>query len=83
MYELASENLTHLGGPMGSDYTYDNWRKFFTTIELAKKYAEKDYKKNKGIEVIEWIDNENEKDCIQTQDLGFVMYYIRTVKCEK
>ena len=82
MYELTSQNLTHLGGPMGSEYTYDNWRKFFTTIELAKKYAQKDYNKDgPAPEFIKW--KKENKDCITSQDLGYVQYYIRTVKCEK
>ncbi len=81
MYELRSENLTHLGGPMGSEYTYDNWRKHFTKIEFAKEYAEKDYlKKNNNPEKIKWVKEYNH---IRTQDLGFVMYYITPIKCKK
>jgi len=82
MYELKSENLTHLGSPMGSEYTTTNWRKFFTTIDLAKKYAEKDYLSgNKNPETIEWT--EESPDHIRSQDLSFVMYHIKTVKCEE
>ncbi len=43
MFELRSENLTQLGGRMGTERTFDNWRKFFNTIDEAKTYAEKDF----------------------------------------
>jgi hypothetical protein len=78
-FELRSENLTNLGGPMGSEYTYDNWDKSFSTIEKAKAYAEKDYKKECNGEpekAIKW--SGGKKNC-HTQDLRFVMYHIRCV----
>lgn len=72
IYELLSENLSHLGGPMGSEYTTDNWRKHFDDVELAKKYAEKDFK-NK----IKW---QKSPSGYCSGDLHFVMYTIKKLK---
>lgn len=41
VYQLTSENLTGLGGPMGTEHTWANWRVFFRDIKSAKEYAEK------------------------------------------
>ena len=82
IYELRSENLTHLGGPMGTEYTYDNWRKHFDNLKKAKDYAQKDYDKNRPDEnkKLEW---QKTKTGIRTDDLYFVMYHIDRVKVEK
>ena len=45
IYELESENLSNLGGPMGSGRTYSNWIKYFKKKEDAQKVAEADYTK--------------------------------------
>ena len=74
VFELTSENLTNLGGPMGSEYTYDNWRKHFNTIEKAKAYAEKDYGKT-----LKWIEENGDNIC-RTEDLNYVMYHIKQLK---
>ena len=73
MYQLISENLTNLGGPMGSEYTYDNYRKSFLKLSNAKKYAEKEY----GSE-IEWIEKKN--GGLRSPDLSYVMYHIEEIK---
>ena len=44
IFSLTSTNLTHLGGPMGTEYTTTNFIKYFTTVQLAKNYAEADFK---------------------------------------
>lgn len=83
MYELESENLTGLGGPMGTERTWTNWRKFFSTVEAAKEFAEKDYKRP-----INWSASKGPTcngipiDLACSGDLGFVMYHIRCVKVE-
>lgn len=59
IYKLISENLTNLGGPMGSEYTYNNFVKYFDSIKKAKEYAEKDYGK-----AIPWMDKETEERTI-------------------
>lgn len=76
MYELESENLTGLGGPMGTERTWPNWRKFFRTAEAAKVYAERDFKKS-----IEWSGGLVRG--FSSGDLGHVMYHIRLVKIEE
>jgi hypothetical protein len=74
VYELVSENLTELGGPMGSEHTWTNWRKLFRDVLSAKAYAEKDYKKEaKEPEKIKWTRGNGGW---HTQDLLFVMYHI-------
>lgn len=78
-YCLKSENLTHLGGPMGSEYTTTNFCKYFSSVSKAKDYAEKDYKKTRGQEKIIWIKT---KTGIRSPDLLWVMYYIDIVKEE-
>jgi hypothetical protein len=75
IFQLVSENLTHLGGNMGTEYTYPNYTKFFSSIEFAKKHAEKEYK---GI--IKWS---KRGDTISSGDLGHVMYLITPVKIER
>jgi len=75
IYQLTSENLTNLGGPMGSEYTYPNWSKLFESVEGAKKYAETDYKTQTKKKVTwDWVE---EKDSFRSPDLCFVMYHIR------
>jgi len=78
IYRLVSENLTGLGGPMGTERTWTNWTKYCKTIEQAQKIAEKDYNKSRG--PIKWI---KEKDGYRTEDLGYVMYHIKKIKIEK
>jgi len=72
IFRLISKNLTHLGGPMGSEYTYNNFTKSFATLESAKSFAEDDYK---GEETIKWS---HPNDTVwRSQDLGYVMYNIK------
>lgn len=75
MYKLVSENLSNLGGPMGTEYTFDNWERFFFNIPDAKLAAEKDYG-----DKIDWI---KESDSyVRSDDLGYVMYHIKEIKVE-
>lgn len=76
MYKLVSENLSNLGGPMGTEYTFDNWEKYFTDVYDAAQYAEKDYG-----DKIDWIKESN--GYIRSPDLGYVMYRIKKIKVEK
>lgn len=75
MFELESENLTGLGGMMGTEHTWTNFRKFYSSAELAKEAAEKDLG-----EKIEWFKTKNG---FRSGDLGHVMYHIKEVKVEK
>lgn len=74
MYILRSENLTNLGGRMGTEYTFSNFEKYFNSLSSARKYAEKDYGSK-----LEWI---KEKYGFRTKDLSYVMYHIRKIKTE-
>jgi len=71
-YELVSENLTHLGGPMGSEYTTTNFRKYFNDSKKAKLFAEKDFGKK-----IKWLKTGKGWT---SGDLSWVMYYINEIK---
>jgi hypothetical protein len=53
-FELVATDLTHLGGPMGTEKTYTIFRKAFNSVDDAKKFAEKDHKKRDNREKIQW-----------------------------
>lgn len=75
---LGCEDASHLGGPMGTEYTTPMWSKPFSTVEKAKKYAE-DYVKKKFCKVdIDWretVSSENEK--YHAWDAMRYIFYIR------
>jgi len=75
VFELRSENLTGLGGMMGTERTWTNFRKFYSTAELAIEAAEEDYS-----DEIKWY---KMKTGFRSSDLGHVMYHIKEVKLEK
>jgi len=77
VFQLTSENLTHLGGQMGSEYTTTNFTKPFSDLVTAKQYAEKDYRRQAGKNgrPIVWV-REN-SNYVRTEDMSFVMYHIR------
>lgn len=74
IYQLTSENLSGLGGPMGTEKTSVNWVKPFESLETAQAYAENDYE---GAEKLEWTKGTNGW---YSQDLHWVMYYIHEVE---
>jgi hypothetical protein len=78
-FEVRSENLTNLGGPMGSESVHDNWSKSVSSVEKAKAIVDKDYKKECGGNPWHEIKWTKRGKNYQTQDLNFVMYYIREV----
>ena len=82
IFSLVSENLEHLGGSMGSEYTYPNYTKYFSSAEFAKEFAEKDYNKgNRGKrKEIKWS---KKGGVISSGDLSYVMYLINPVKIER
>jgi hypothetical protein len=83
VYELVSDNITNVGGPMGNNASSENWSKLFEKLKVAKEYAEQDYrleavrtgKDNR--EKIMWR-GDSETWC--SQDLGFVQYIIKKVR---
>lgn len=71
IYILNSENLTQLGGPMGTEYTFSNWKEYYVDLEKAKKskkITEKFIWKRRG------------KGCYTSGDLGYVKYNITPIK---
>ena len=80
VFQLESENLSHLGGPMGSEYTTINFTKPFASLDVAKEYADKDYRRQTGAKdakerPLVWV-RENSR-YVRTEDMGFVMYHVR------
>ena len=84
IYELEATDMTHCGGPMGSEYTESLWHKFFSSLQKAKDYAEKDYSKQASRKrKITWIFVRDRFSREYTsRDLGFIMYDIRRVQIE-
>ena len=80
MYVLIAEDLTHLGGPMGSEYTTKSIVGHYSTIKLAKAKALKIYQGNRRQETISW---EKRGTGFCSGDLAFVMYHIEKVKIDK
>jgi hypothetical protein len=75
IYKLVSENLSGLGGPMGTESTSINFVKYFTTVDKAEKYAEKEFGKT-----ITWKKYGRE---LNSGDLRFVMYHISKIEIEE
>jgi hypothetical protein len=76
IYQLTSENLQGLGGPMGTERTTVNWVKPFESLESAQKYAENDYE---GKDKIKWTKDQKEAQWC-SGDLRWVMYHIHEVE---
>jgi len=79
MFQLVSENLTGLGGPMGTERTWTNWEKFFNNMDAAKEFAQKDYARHGRPKKIQWT--RGKKSC-NSGDLLFVKYHINEVEIE-
>jgi len=56
IYNLTCEDASHLGGPMGSEYTTHIFTKPFTTVKRAKQYAV-NYVKKYHDDKLEWNAN--------------------------
>ena len=74
MFELVSENLTGLGGRMGTERTWTNFRKHFNSAANAKRHAERDYGKP-----IKWTKTNRGW---RSPDLLHVMYHVKPLKTE-
>jgi len=85
VYYVTATDMTHLGGPMGSEYTVDMWTKYFPTEAKAKKFAEDDYKKltRAGVKKrkIKWVWDE-EVEYWYSGDLSFISYSVGKIKLE-
>jgi hypothetical protein len=75
MFKLISEDLTNLGGRMGSEFTKTNYIKYFKSLVKAKKYAEEEYN-----EQIKWVPYT--RNSITSGDLRYVIYTIKRVETE-
>ena len=69
IYELLYEDLTNLGGPMGTERTITRTMGLFNNAEHAKGFADLDYGKH-----LKWI---RVGPGFRTEDLGHVMYHIK------
>jgi len=74
VYALESENISGLGGPMGTEQTRTNWTRYFSCIAKAKAAAKEDYERHGRDTRIEW--SKSGKG-FSSQDLCFVQYHIR------
>jgi len=77
IYEAIAEDRTHLGGPMGSEYTTDITIGLFTLQEDAKKACQGHYNKSqkKELKWHQWTNGLKQK-IISTDDLGSVKYHV-------
>lgn len=76
MFTLTIEDLTHLGSSMGTEYTTSD-EYHFSSIDAAKRYAEKHYNGSRG--KIQW----KGKTRLTSGDLGYVMYSIKPLVITK
>ena len=81
IYELVSENLTELGGLMGTERTHRNWIKHFSgdsAVRKAKRAANEDYSTYRpDAKALKWFKT---KEGFRTDDLSFVMYHINKLE---
>ncbi len=90
IYKLVAENLTNVGGPMGSNtYLPPYFEDYFESIESAKKKAEKHYG-DKTNEIygerkpIKWEKTSTKNGAgVSSGDMGWVMYDIIPIKVKK
>lgn len=74
MYQLIRENLTGLGGPMGSERVTVDWSRYYHYLANAKVAAEKDHGK-----AISWV---RQGTGFRSEDFGSHMYIINRLKLE-
>lgn len=78
VYKLVSENLSGLGGMMGTEHTHNNFVKYYTSLQKAKGFAEADYEKP-----IVWKGMDSRaKEGYRSDDFGYVMYRIYKIEVE-
>lgn len=83
MYKAVAEDLTNLGGPMGTEYTTTIFRKYFKSRKRAKEYCEKHYRKHTrgtNLKMFKWLKKEDGD--VESGDLRFVSYGVYKVKTE-
>jgi len=71
VYSLDCEDASHLGGPMGTEYTVHVWSMIFADLDSAKEHAERYIK-----EPIDW-----KKDSISWYaDVGAYVFTIKKAR---
>lgn len=53
IYMLECQDASHLGGPMGTEYTTHMFSKLFRSVDAAKRWA-KDYQKSNWPKWAKW-----------------------------
>jgi hypothetical protein len=83
VYNLTCEDASHLGGPMGTEYTTHVFTKPFTTLQKAKDYAKK-YHKGSKLEFIwpEYAKWEQDSSVRWHVDAGAYIFEIKKEKVE-
>ena len=78
-FELTCEDLTNIGGPMGTETTSVIFSRAYSTLQKAKDAAEKDHKRrcNSMPWAIKWTDSGRR---INSGDLSSHTYYIEKKK---
>lgn len=80
IYRLEYEDLTHLGGPMGTEYTTSDHMGNYSSLSGAKAAAQHNYQLKMGNVVqptLKWHKHSRKGMLYwHTDDLGFVMYNI-------
>lgn len=75
VFALTSEKLVHNYHKFEPRENYTNFVKFFSSLEKAKNFAEKEYSAK--------IDWKEEDSRLVSPSLSFVKYYIREIKLEE
>lgn len=72
VYEALKEDLSHLGGPMGTEYTTTESMGIFGSLDRALNTCEKDFGKP-----IKWRKTHKGQS---SPDLGYCMYHVKERK---
>lgn len=77
-YILENEDITNVGGPMGSS-TSTRYRKYFKDLANAKSHAVREYVVKTGNPAFKWKRGNGQWS---SPDLGYVMYTISKIEWE-
>ena len=79
IFEAKSEDLSGLGGRMGTERTTVNWRRYFTSRYKAMLACDDDYAKTSPGKLIKW----GRRHGVDVSgDLGHVMYTVTSIGVE-
>jgi hypothetical protein len=81
IWKLKGEDLTGLGGSMGTDKTEIIFEEYFESLTDAQNFAEKHYNKGKKEkDKIKWV---REEKGFTSGDLRWIMYDIAPLKVHR